>query len=249
MQRDKTTDIEIVHGEKISACAERVWGWATHAGKKRLAKRAGKILNSLRNLPSNRVLEVGCGTGSLSRFFTVMQNVTAIDLSFHLLKKAAQETYKAEVTFAVGNAVKLPLRDGSFGAVTGNSVMHHLALQEFLPEVFRVLQPGGKISFAEPNMLNPQIMLQKNLPFLTQVLGDVPHETAFLHWSLELILKKYNFCNVRITPFDFLHPATPKPWITFVQHVSECLEHMPLVREIAGSLHIYGEKPCEKMMY
>jgi SAM-dependent methyltransferase len=243
MQRHTDIDIEIVHGEKISECAETIWGWTTDVGKERLKKRANKILSPLGNLPSSRILEVGCGTGPLSRFFSILQDVTAIDVSFHLLRKAAQETYKAKIDFVGGDAVKLPFKDESFGAVVGNSVMHHFALRKFLPEAFRVLQPGGKISFAEPNMLNPQIMLQKNVPFLMRIVDDVPHETAFLRWSLGLVLKRHNFCDVHITPFDFLHPATPKSWITLIQYMSEYLEHTPLLREIAGSLHIYGEKP------
>ena len=73
--------------------------------------------------------------------------------------------------------------------------------------------------------------------------GDVPHETAFLRWSFDLMLKRHNFCNVQVLPFDFLHQATPKSWIKFIQRISEHLEHIPIIREIAGSLYIYGEKP------
>lgn len=242
MQRNKTIDTEIAHGEKISECAERTWGWSTNVGKKRLEKRARKIVSSIKDLHSNKILEIGCGTGALTKFFMVRQNVIGIDASFYLLKRAMKKTYISKVNFAAANALKLPFGDKSFSAVAGNSVMHHLVLRELLPEIFRVLEPGGKISFAEPNMLNPQIMFQKNLPFLKQIAGDVPHETAFLRWSLENVLKRYRFCNVCITPFDFLHPATPVSWITFVQYVSDYLERAPLFREIAGSLHIYGEK-------
>jgi len=34
-------------------------------------------------------------------------------------------------------------------------------------------------TFAEPDMLNPQITLQKNIPALKRRLGDTPDETAF----------------------------------------------------------------------
>ena len=249
MQQNRNIDTEIVHGEQISGCAERVWGWSTDVGKKRLEKRATKIVNSISDLPSHRVLEIGCGTGALTRILGITQNITAMDVSFYLLDRATQRNYERKVNFIVGNALKLPFRDKSFGAVVGNSVMHHLVLRELLPEIFRVLELGGKISFAEPNMLNPQIMLQKNIPFLKQIVGDVPHEMAFLRWSLELVLKRCGFCDIRITPFDFLHPATPKSWMRCVEHISEHLERTPFLREIAGSLHIYGEKRCEEMRY
>jgi len=48
---------------------------------------------------------------------------------------------------------------------------------------------------------------------------------------------------VRITPFDFLHPATPRRLIAPVRRLGRWLEATPGIREFAGSLHIEAERP------
>jgi hypothetical protein len=48
--------------------------------------------------------------------------------------------------------------------------------------------------------------------------------------------------NISVTPFDFLHPATPKKLINFIKNLGELLEKMPLIKEFSGSLLIYGRK-------
>ena len=96
--------------------------------------------------------------------------------------------------------------------------------------------------FAEPNMLNPQIFIQKNVPFIKRMLGDSPDETAVLRWKLEKQMKNLGFRNVKIFPYDFLHPATPTFMIGLVDYMSRIFERIPFLREIAGSVIIYGEK-------
>ena len=78
-----------------------------------------------------------------------------------------------------------------------------------LREIYRVLKPGGTIYFTEPNMLNPQIAIQKNIPWIKRKLGDSPDETAFFRWPLRRLLERTGYRDVRIDPFDFLHPKTP----------------------------------------
>jgi hypothetical protein len=50
------------------------------------------------------------------------------------------------------------------------------------------------------------------------------------------------FKNVRIFPYDFLHPVTPKPLIGLVNSIGKIIEKIPVLKEIAGSVIIYGEK-------
>jgi hypothetical protein len=97
--------------------------------------------------------------------------------------------------------------------------------------------------FAEPNMINPQILIQKNVPFIKERLGDSPDETAIIRWSFKSLLKKQGFTSIKIFPYDFLHPYTPKPLIGVVNQLGKVLEKVPLIREIAGSVIIKATKP------
>ena len=130
----------------------------------------------------------------------------------------------------------MPFAEGVFDSVVGSSILHHVDMGAALKEIHRVLKPGGRLAFAEPNMLNPQVMLQKNIPALKRLLGDTPDETAFFRGPLAHTLRKNGFTEVKVEPFDFLHPATPALLIPLLQRVGPFLERMPFCREIAGSL-------------
>jgi SAM-dependent methyltransferase len=233
---------EIFHGQKIVARAEAVWGWDSPAGRVRAQRRAELLIELLRRNPGETVLEIGCGSGVFTRQFAPhIPRLVAIDLSEVLLRRARGHSDFS--TYCVADAEMLPFADRRFAAVVGSSVLHHLDLGTILREIWRVLVPGGVIAFAEPNMLNPQIALQKNIPALKERLGDSPDETAFVRWSLARQLRALGFINVMVRPYDFLHPLVPRPLIPFVDSLGRRLERLPLVCEIAGSLIISGQKP------
>jgi len=154
------------------------------------------------------------------------------------LGQATRKQWPDEVSFQEGNAESLDFAPASFDSVVGSSVLHHLDIERALSEIHRVLVPGGRIAFSEPNMLNPHIFLQKNVSYLKKLAGDSPDETAFVRWTFKRTLERAGFEAVQITPYDFLHPQVPVALIKAVSSMSIALEHTPLVREIAGSLII-----------
>src|SRR5947199_2786539 len=146
------------------------------------------------------------------------------------------------VRYEIQNAYALSYPDAVFDSVVGSSVLHHLEIVEAIREIYRVLKPDGTIYFTEPNMLNPQIAIQKNVPWVKRKLGDSPDETAFFRWSLKRLLKVTGFRGVKIDPFDFLHPKTPMALIDGVNAVGRFLENVPVLSEFAGSLYIHAVK-------
>ena len=191
---------------------------------------------------SKDVLEVGCGTGFFSEILaSTGAKLDAVDISPELLEKARERA--PGVRFTQADIEKLPFPDASFDAVVGLRILHHLDMGAAFPEIARVLKPGGCIAFCEPNMMNPQIMVQKNVPPIKRWLGDVPGETAFFRWGLARFLREKGFRNVVVRPFDFLHPNCPVPLIPAVERLGLALERLPVMREIAGSLQISAEKP------
>lgn len=231
---------EIAHGQKIADQAEAIWGWDSPAGRVRAARRAELLLSSLRDRASGPVLELGCGSGVFTRKFTPhIPELFAIDISVPLLQRARQFSQFGD--YCVSDAEVLPFADGTFAAVIGSSVLHHLNVSRTLVELRRILRSGGRIAFAEPNMLNPQIVLQKNIGFLKEMLGDSPDETAFVRWIITNQLYSHGFENVHVYPYDFLHPIVPLSLIPLVNRLGRCIEGMPVLREIAGSLIITAD--------
>ncbi len=135
--------------------------------------------------PASHVLEIGCGSGLFTeKMAHTGAKTVAIDLSLIDLLELGRKKENTELFFEVADAHNLKYATNSFDIVVGSSILHHLEVDKAIDEVCRVLKPGGKMIFAEPNMLNPQIMIQKNVPFIKRLMGDSPDETAFFRWSL-----------------------------------------------------------------
>ena len=234
---------EIENGEKIVAQAEAIWNWASPAGKIRAKRRAQLISDAAELSSGTRALELGCGTGLFTRSFDKSgAEIIAIDVSPALLDRARKKNVSDRVSFHVEDAEALSFEDETFDAVIGSSVLHHLNMDQALREIYRVLKPGGRFAFAEPNMMNPQIAIQGKIPHLRRMLGISPEETAFFRWSLGRQLRRTGFTRVCIQPYDFLHPAVPRPFISVMRGVGYVCERLPIVREIAGSLMISARR-------
>ena len=233
---------EVQHGRFLAQRgAGEIWNWESPAGKLRWARRVKMLSSHLK--PGMTVLELGCGTGSFTRELARSgAEIVAIDVSPELLEIAKLNCSVPNVRFQIQNAYSLSYSEAVFDSVVGSSVLHHLEIEEALRDVYRVLKPEGTICFTEPNMLNPQIAIQKNIPWIKQKLGDSPDETAFFRWPLRRLLERAGYRDIRVDPFDFLHPKTPVALIDRMDAFGRFLENVPVISEVAGSLYIRAMK-------
>lgn len=245
MSTSKIEQRELVHDKAILENSEKVWGRSGLAGERRLKRRADMIIGRCKINSSKRVLEIGCGTGTLTEILVdTGAEVVASDIFpefLDIVRKKIKSAPNATLQLADAQALA-EFPDKSFDVVCGLSVLHHTDIKLTLKNILRVLKPGGCVAFSEPNMLNPQIAIQKNIPFIKKMMGDSPDETAFLKLRLRGILKKNGFTGVSVEPFDFLHPLMPGFSVKFIDALGKVLEKVPLVREFAGSLFIYAKK-------
>lgn len=235
---------EIEHGRMLAReGAEGIWGWGSPAGKVRAQRRAGLILSNLDPQGSYEVLELGCGTGDFTRMFCQPGfSLTSVDISEELIAIASRNLAENKnVRFIHSSFEELP-ENTKFDAVIGSSVLHHLDIKPAIKQMHKLLKTGGVISFAEPNMLNPQIMVQKNIPWIKQKMGDSPDETAFFRWQIARYLMEAGFQSIRVYAFDWLHPMVPTGLIPVVTKMGSVMERIPLIKEFAGSLLITARK-------
>jgi ubiquinone/menaquinone biosynthesis C-methylase UbiE len=232
---------EIEHGKKIAGSAGDVWNWTSPAGKLRWARRVTMLTSQIK--AGSNVLEIGCGTGFFTKELAkINASITAVDISPDLISIAQAEIKSPNVKFVLENAYQTKFADESFDYVIGSSVLHHLDVDQALKEFHRLLKKNGTLIFTEPNMLNPQIFLQKNIPYLKKKLGDSPDEKAFFKWSISKKLQEYGFSVKEVSPFDFLHPSIPEKGIPFLAPLCKYAEQVVFLKEIAGSLFIQATR-------
>lgn len=97
------------------------------------------------------LLEVGCGTGVLTRVLARLPNVASVvgvDSAPALIARArdlASDLSRVEYREADGR--ELPFEDGTFDVVVYDSTLCHVPMPErALAEAFRVLRPGGRLA-------------------------------------------------------------------------------------------------------
>ncbi|EOM76291.1 class I SAM-dependent methyltransferase [Rhodococcus rhodnii] len=112
------------------------------------------------DLPYERALELGCGTGFF--LLNLMQSGVAAkgsvtDLSPGMVKVALRnaENLGLDVDGRVADAETIPYEDDTFDLVVGHAVLHHIPdVEQSMREVLRVLKPGGRFVFAgEPSTI------------------------------------------------------------------------------------------------
>jgi ubiquinone/menaquinone biosynthesis C-methylase UbiE len=237
---------EIEHHRRIADHAEFAWNWDSPSGVARADRRAAFYVERGGLASGRRALELGCGTAVfLTRVARSGAELVGLDLSQDLLVRAHERVREiANVRLVCGNAEATPFPDRSFDVVYGSSVLHHLGLERALAESFRVLRPGGRAIFTEPNIVNPQVFIMFRMGWLKEYFAVSPDEMAFTRFHARRTLAAAGFSEIDVSPFDFLHPATPASALDAVSAVGRRLERVPLLREIAGSMLIVAHRPA-----
>ena len=109
----------------------------------------------LKGLPDQlrSVLDAGCGTGLLScHVADRAERVVGMDISPGMLALATKrraERRKTNMEFVVGDLEAVPFGDAYFDCVVSSAALYNTRLEISLPELRRVVRPGGCIVIAD----------------------------------------------------------------------------------------------------
>lgn len=108
------------------------------------AAAAAWALAPLGGIAAPRVLDLGAGTGKLTEALPDHAEVTAVDPDPAMLDELRARF--PHVRAAVGTAEEIPLPDASVDAVLSGQAWHWFDPDRALPEIARVLRPGGVLA-------------------------------------------------------------------------------------------------------
>src|SRR5262249_4446300 len=113
------------------------------------------LLALIQPMPAMRVIDLGCGTGRLTRALHESlhaRETIGVDRSARMLETATSEPLPDGLRFELGTVESYPL-DGQFDLVFSNAVYHWIEDHETLiPRLVKALKPGGQVAFQMPAM-------------------------------------------------------------------------------------------------
>jgi 2-polyprenyl-3-methyl-5-hydroxy-6-metoxy-1,4-benzoquinol methylase len=99
---------------------------------------------------NNKVLDMGCRDGILTRHFIEHNEVTGLDIDKQALE-ACRENLKIEIKWA-DFSLQVPIPTSSFDVVVAGEVIEHLPYPEItISEISRILKPEGLFIGSVPN--------------------------------------------------------------------------------------------------
>lgn len=113
-----------------------------------------RVLAGAKVRSGGEALEVGCGSGALSRglarWLGAGHPVVASDLNPYLLSEAGKladgEGLSRQISFEQANAEALPFGDGRFELCFSSTVIEEANADKMLAEMARVAKPGGHVA-------------------------------------------------------------------------------------------------------
>ena len=175
----------------------------------------GSLIDAAQIRPGERVLEAGCGTGVLCRWVarrTGRQNpVAGVDVNTYFLREAGEiarrEGLDDLVSFHEGSAEALPFDDNSFDVVFSSTVIQRVNADLMLPELVRVVRPGGRIAvLGHAHDMNRWVNLPLRADLKTRIesppwVDDPGHPQGCDDSSLYQRFARLGLENTRMFPF------------------------------------------------
>lgn len=177
----------------------------------RLTTREGMFKRKLVELAApqagEHILDVGCGTGTLTQLFAQREknlHIMGLDADPIQLKLARKKlaASDSQITLQQGYAQQLPLGSQTFDIVVSSLFFHHLTThqkREALAEILRVLKPGGRLHIADWG--KPSSRIQRLMFFIVQLLDGFDTTRDSVKGTLPNLMKETGFVDVENSRF------------------------------------------------
>jgi len=177
-----------------------------------------------------RVLEIGCGTGAVSRVLARLPRVAevvGVDLGAVFLDKARElSSGIPNLRFEQADGRSLNYDHGEFDVVVMHTVLSHVPGPErTLAEAYRVLSPGGWLSIFDGDYATTTVAIAEHDPLqccAEAAIGWVVHD-RWLFRRLRAIVQSTGFHNTRTRSHGYLEIRNPTYMISLIERGADFL--------------------------
>lgn len=213
----------------------------------------GYLFDFARISQAGNILEMGSGAGRFTiHLLKSGLKVTCVDLSEAQLKRLEEDSKKACIPADKLKAHCMPIEDisgcagGQYDVIIGFFILHHLDtdnLKLYFLEFRKLLKPGGRICFLEPNRLNPlfffQYIFQKDMDIRSEM-GTFKLSRKLLKEALSLACyKDITFKNFGFFPPQIVNRFGP------VLRFERLAEKIPVLKRFLPFLLVMAEKQAD----
>jgi 2-polyprenyl-3-methyl-5-hydroxy-6-metoxy-1,4-benzoquinol methylase len=156
-----------------------------------------------------RVLDVGCGPGTLAGNFADGHDWVGTDLSARQIAYARREYGRTGARFYRETPAGVPTDEGPFDAVTMVELIEHLepaVVDVTIAEALERLRPGGKLVITTPNFHSAWPALEAAVNRFGDVSYGFQHINRFVPARLEELLARHGLAAPRAEQFLLLGP-------------------------------------------
>jgi ubiquinone/menaquinone biosynthesis C-methylase UbiE len=241
--------------------------WATvrsldHATQQRLAEvletRGGdaqqqrlrqEFLTAVEFPAGSRVLEVGCGTGVLTRRLARVpgvESVLGVDIAPSLLERARSLVTERNVTFEEGDATALRFSNESFEVVVLDSTLSHVPdAERAIAEAARVLRPAGLLAVFDGNYSTTTVALGDHDPLqaCVEAMMTASVTDRWLMRRLPAVVGRHDLTVLRYASHDYVETTEPDYLLTVIDRGADLLHSTGQISdELVAALKSEGRR-------
>ena len=150
------------------------------------------------------VLDLASGTGQVARgFHGKVGKLTGLDITPEMVE---QNKFVDEMV--IGSAYELPFEENTFDLCICRQGLQFMELDKALPEVLRVLKPGGKVVFAHLTSFGEE---DKEDTFLTQKLRNPARINFLVPGDMPAALEKNGY--KVLDTYDYKTREAARQWL------------------------------------
>ena len=240
----RVAELDVAAQERLAAVLETRGADPQQQGMRRA------FLGDIRFPAEARVLEVGCGTGVMSRMLArlpAIGSVTGVDPARSLLVKARSLAADLpHLSFKEADGRSLPFDDKSFDAVIFDSTLSHVpGPEQALRQAARVLKPLGWLGVFDGDYATATVAVGEHDPLQAcaeaMMAGSV-HD----RWLVRRLPALVRLCRLDLVGFrshGFVDAIEPTYMLTVVDRGADLLSQQGLIgTDLAAALKAEGRR-------